>query len=102
MTVGGRADHLAVSRREPAGKSPARAGGGHPNTGQSRSAGSSSSRNIMFDTPDGHASEAARQADAVEDVERNTFDDRGLDFVHQEKTSDGSVSRFNRFVRRDA
>lgn len=119
------------------------------------------------DTPDGHASKAAQDADAVDDVERNTksqttaasytttdhdvirawaearggapaavgdteddgsgigvlriefrddsgaledvdwepffqtFDDSGLAFVYQEKTSDGSVSRFNRFVRRD-
>lgn len=31
-----------------------------------------------------------------------TFDDRGLAFVYQEKTSDGAQSRFNKFVRRDA
>lgn len=30
----------------------------------------------------------------------STFDDRGLAFVYQEHTSDGSVSRFNKFVRR--
>jgi hypothetical protein len=30
-----------------------------------------------------------------------TFDDRGLAFVYQEKTSDGSPSRFNKFVRKD-
>jgi hypothetical protein len=123
----------------------------------------------MSDTPDGHGSEAAQQADAVDDVERNTktqttaasytttdhdvikawatargakpasvettegdddagilrfefpdapggasanldevdwepffrtFDDRGLAFVYQEKTSDGESSRFNKFVRR--
>lgn len=29
-----------------------------------------------------------------------TFDDRGLAFVYQEKTSDGEISRFNKFVRR--
>ena len=29
-----------------------------------------------------------------------TFDDRNLAFVYQERTSDGSVSRFNKFVRR--
>jgi hypothetical protein len=28
-----------------------------------------------------------------------TFDDRGLAFVYQEKTSDGETSRFNKFVR---
>jgi hypothetical protein len=31
-----------------------------------------------------------------------TFDDRKLAFVYQEKTSDGSVSRFNKFVSRDS
>jgi len=29
-----------------------------------------------------------------------TFDERGLAFVYQEQTSDGSQSRFNRFVNR--
>lgn len=122
----------------------------------------------MTDKQDGHASPAAREADAVEDVSRNTksqttaasytttdhdvirawaqarngrpatvtgtensgqgggllridfdesedrleetdwneflevFDDRGLAFVYQEKTSDGEISRFNRFVNRDS
>jgi hypothetical protein len=31
-----------------------------------------------------------------------TFDDRGLAFVYQEQTTDGSQSRFNKFVRRDS
>jgi hypothetical protein len=31
-----------------------------------------------------------------------TFDDRGLSFVYQERTSDGQVSRFNKFVRQDS
>jgi hypothetical protein len=30
----------------------------------------------------------------------NTFDERGLAFVYQEKTADGAESRFNKFVRR--
>lgn len=30
-----------------------------------------------------------------------TFDDRGLAFVYQDRTSDGAVSRFNKFVRRE-
>lgn len=30
-----------------------------------------------------------------------TFDDRGLAFVYQEQTSDGELSRFNKFVRRE-
>jgi hypothetical protein len=43
---------------------------------------------------------------ALEDVDWEpffkTFDDRGLAFVYQEHTSDGSESRFNKFVRRDS
>ena len=31
-----------------------------------------------------------------------TFEDRGLAFVYQEKTSDGEQSRFNKFVRRES
>lgn len=31
-----------------------------------------------------------------------TFEDRKLAFVYQEKTSDGSQSRFSKFVRRDS
>lgn len=31
-----------------------------------------------------------------------TFDDRGLAFVYQEHTSDGSLSRFSKFVRRSS
>jgi hypothetical protein len=31
-----------------------------------------------------------------------TVDDRGLAFVYQEETSDGSQSRLDEFVRRDA
>jgi hypothetical protein len=122
----------------------------------------------MSDKQDGHASPAAQEADAVDEVTRNTksqttaasytttdhdvirawaearngrpatvsgteksgqgggvlridfdeaedrleeadwedffevFDDRGLAFVYQEKTSDGETSRFNRFVNRDS
>ena len=122
----------------------------------------------MTDKQDGHASPAARQADAVDEVSRNTksqttaasytttdhgvirawaearggrpatvagtadsdegggvlriefdaseerlddadwdeffrvFDDRGLAFVYQEKTSDGETSRFNKLISRDS
>jgi hypothetical protein len=42
---------------------------------------------------------------ALEDVDWqpffDTFEQSGLAFVYQEKTSDGSTSRFNRFIRRD-
>jgi hypothetical protein len=31
-----------------------------------------------------------------------TFDDRGLAFVYQERTAEGQLSRFNKFVRREA
>ena len=31
-----------------------------------------------------------------------TFDDSDVDFLYQERTSDGSVSRFHRFVRQDS
>jgi len=30
-----------------------------------------------------------------------TFEDRRLAFLHQDKTADGKVSRFSKFVRRD-
>ena len=30
-----------------------------------------------------------------------TFDDSDVDFLYQERTSDGSVSRFHKFVRKD-
>jgi hypothetical protein len=122
----------------------------------------------MTDKQDGHASQAAQEADAVDEVTRNTksqttaasytttdhdvirawaqarggrpatvsgtedsaqgggvlriefdaseerlddadwdeffkvFDDRGLAFVYQEKTSDGQTSRFNKLISRDA
>ncbi|HET6875987.1 MAG TPA: hypothetical protein VFH38_00505 [Jatrophihabitans sp.] len=45
-------------------------------------------------------------AGSLDDVEWEpffrTFDERGLAFVYQEQTSDGSQSRFNKFVRRSA
>ena len=43
--------------------------------------------------------------DALDEVDWDpffrTFEDRGLAFVYQEKTSDGEESRFSRFVRRE-
>ncbi len=36
------------------------------------------------------------------DVFFKTFDDRELAFLHQDKTADGKVSRFNKFVHRKA
>ena len=45
-----------------------------------------------------------RDEPALEEVEWDkffkVFDDRGLAFLYQDRTSDGKVSRFNKFVRR--
>ena len=45
------------------------------------------------------------EADRLEDVGWDaffeTFDDSDVDFLYQERTSDGSVSRFHKFVRAD-
>jgi hypothetical protein len=45
------------------------------------------------------------EADDLEEIDWDrffrTFDDRGLAFVYQEHTSDGELSRFHKFVRRD-
>lgn len=50
---------------------------------------------IEFDTSDN----SLEDADWDEFFE--TFDDRGLAFVYQEKTSDGQTSRFNKLISRD-
>ena len=46
------------------------------------------------------------EGDRLEDVGWDaffaTFDDSDVDFLYQERTSDGSVSRFHRFVRKDS
>ena len=46
------------------------------------------------------------EGDRLEDVGWDaffaTFDDSDVDFLYQERTSDGSVSRFHKFVRADA
>ncbi len=47
----------------------------------------------------------SRHADKLEDIDWNTFfetfEDRKLAFLHQDKTADGSESRFFKFVSRD-
>ncbi len=47
-----------------------------------------------------------RDGDRLEDVGWEaffaTFDDSDVDFLYQERTSDGSVSRFHKFVRADS
>ena len=46
-----------------------------------------------------------RHPEKLEDVDWETFfktfDDRGLAFLHQDKTADGKVSRFNKFISRE-
>ena len=46
-----------------------------------------------------------RHGDKLEDIEWDeffeTFDDRGLAFLYQDKTADGSESRFFKFVKRE-
>jgi hypothetical protein len=46
------------------------------------------------------------EGDRLEDVGWDaffaTFDDSDVDFLYQERTSDGSVSRFHKFVRSDS
>jgi len=46
--------------------------------------------------------EADRLEDVGWDAFFSTFDDSDVDFLYQERTSDGSVSRFHKFVRADA
>ena len=45
-----------------------------------------------------------RDEPALEEVDWNrffkVFDERGLAFLYQDRTSDGKISRFNKFVRR--
>lgn len=41
-----------------------------------------------------------RLAESDWDTFFRTFEDRGLAFLYQDKTADGEVSRFNKFVRR--
>jgi hypothetical protein len=57
---------------------------------------------LRIEFPDGPTD----SSDQLEDVDWEpffeTFDSSGLAFVYQEKTSDGSESRFSRFVRRDS
>jgi hypothetical protein len=51
---------------------------------------------IDFDDPDGSVNEKLRPV-PWEDWFR-VFDDRGLEFLYQERTRDGKISRFNRLV----
>jgi len=52
---------------------------------------------IDFDDPDGRQDEKLRPV-SWEDFFR-VFDERGLEFLYQERTHDGGISRFYKFVR---
>jgi hypothetical protein len=52
---------------------------------------------IDFDDPDGSGDEKLRRVPWDEFF--RVFDDRGLEFLYQEHTADGHISRFNKFVR---
>lgn len=54
---------------------------------------------IDFDEPGGNDDESLRRVSWDELFA--VFDDRGLEFLHQDRTADGEVSRFNKFVRAD-
>lgn len=56
---------------------------------------------LRLEFPDGPGGDQSRLDEADWDSFFATFDDRKLAFVYQEKTSDGSVSRFSKFVQRD-
>ena len=51
---------------------------------------------IDFDDPDGSTDEQLRRV--TWDEFFRVFDDRGLEFLYQERTHDGKISRFNKFV----
>jgi hypothetical protein len=53
---------------------------------------------IEFDASDDTAD---RLKETDWDTFFETFDKQGLAFVYQERTSDGQISRFNKFVKRD-
>lgn len=54
---------------------------------------------VDFKDPDGEEDESLEHIDW--DSFFQTFDDNGLAFLHQDKTADGKLSRFNKFVNRD-
>ena len=55
---------------------------------------------IDFDEPGGNDDEALRRLSWDEFFA--VFDDRGLEFLHQDRTADGRVSRFNKLVKAEA
>jgi hypothetical protein len=53
---------------------------------------------LDFEEPDGSEDEALRQVSWEEFFE--VFDNRDLEFLYQEYTQEGKISRFNKFVAR--
>ena len=53
---------------------------------------------VDFDDPGGENDDALEHIDW--DTFFRTFDENDLAFLHQDKTADGEVSRFNKFVSR--
>lgn len=51
---------------------------------------------VDFDDPDGSRDEHLRPVSWDEFF--RVFDSRGLEFLYQERTHDGKISRFNKFV----
>jgi hypothetical protein len=51
---------------------------------------------IDFDDPDGSSDQNLRPVSWDEFFQ--VFDERGLEFLYQERTHDGKISRFNKFV----
>jgi hypothetical protein len=77
----------------------AQARGGRPASVEGTESGSDAGI-LRLEFPDGPAG----QADDLEEVDWqpffDTFEERDLAFVYQERTSDGEISRFNKFVSR--
>lgn len=86
--------------------------GGRPAAVEQTEGGGSDAGLLRIEFPDAGQNQSGRnnrdddRDDRLDEVawERffKTFDDRKLAFVYQEKTSDGSTSRFSRFVSRDS
>ncbi|MEP6851595.1 MAG: hypothetical protein ABJA87_02880 [bacterium] len=75
--------------------------GGRPVSVESTGSGSDAGI-LRLEFPDGPGGDTEELERADWDAFFATFEDRKLAFVYQEKTSDGSVSRFSRFVSRDS
>ena len=56
---------------------------------------------LRLEFPNGPSGDSPELDEVAWDQFFETFDDRKLAFVYQEQTSDGSISRFSKFVRRN-